>query len=363
MSFIGNLFNPAQGAGFTAQSANLQQNPNLLPQAQQAQQQVQQGVEDQGSFVNALQAQNGIGNQSAVFNQLQGVANGQGPNPAQAMLANATGANTANQAALMAGQRGAGANTGLIARQAAQQGAANQQNAIGQGAALQANQSLGALNQLGGIAGQQVGQQAGAIQGLNAAAQGNQGQLMNAMQGQNQLQVANTAQQNQANASIADTNAQKQGDIFSGIIGGLGAGASVLSGGGGLGAAGKAAFAAEGGEIQSVLGEHASMMAKGGKAGKVPAMLSPGEKIIPKKDVKAVAQGKKDPMKAKTVPGVPPVGGDKNDLSNDIVPADLNEGDVILPRSVTQAKNPHWAAHAFVSKIMAQNGMSTRKAK
>src|ERR1700679_261280 len=92
---------------------------------------VSQGQIDQSYQQNqqALQGQNGLGNQSQVYGQLQGVANGTGPNPAQAQLAQATGANTANQAALMAGQRGSAANVGLLARQAAQQGAANQQAA------------------------------------------------------------------------------------------------------------------------------------------------------------------------------------------------------------------------------------------
>ena len=85
--------------------------------------QAQNQLAQQNAFVQALQAQNGIGNQSNVYNQLQNVANGTGPNPAQAMLANATGQNVANQAALMAGQRGSNANVGLMARQAAQQGA------------------------------------------------------------------------------------------------------------------------------------------------------------------------------------------------------------------------------------------------
>lgn len=87
--------------------------------------------------------------QQGLAQQYQNIALGQGPNPAQAMLNQQTGQNVANQAALMAGQRGAGANVGLIARQAAQQGANTQQQAVGQGATMQANQSLNALQGLG----------------------------------------------------------------------------------------------------------------------------------------------------------------------------------------------------------------------
>lgn len=106
------------------------------------------GVQAQTGAIGGLR--NVYAQQQGTADQLQNIANGQGPNPAQAMLNQATGQNVANQAALMAGQRGASANAGLIARQAAMQGAGIQQNAAGQGATMQANQSLGALGQLGG---------------------------------------------------------------------------------------------------------------------------------------------------------------------------------------------------------------------
>src|SRR5882757_654543 len=84
---------------------------------------VSNSLGSQAQLLQALQAQNGLGNQSQVYGQLQGVANGTGPNPAQAMLSQSTGQNVANQAALIAGQRGAGANAGMIARQAGMAGA------------------------------------------------------------------------------------------------------------------------------------------------------------------------------------------------------------------------------------------------
>ena len=59
-------------------------------------------------------------------------------------------------------------------------------------------------------------------------------------------------------------------------------------------------------------------------------------------------------MSGEKIPGKPKVGGAKNDYANDTVPKTLNEGDIILPRSVTQSKNPHWAAHKFVQDIMMQ---------
>ncbi len=252
MSFVGSMLgigdnNGNKGASFTAANAGPAQqaalvNPVTGAQAQQQIGQTQGAIGQQQALANALQAQNGIGNQSSVFNQLQGVANGTGPNPAQAMLAQSTGANTANQAALMAGQRGAGANAGLLARQAAQQGAANQQNAAGQAATMQANQSLGALNQLGGIAGQQVGQQmagTGAVTQANLAQQGqmlgqvgaqNQAALQQA-QNTNQFNLGNTEQQNKSNTTIQEGNLGAQKEIAGGVLQGIGAAVGLAHGG------------------------------------------------------------------------------------------------------------------------------------
>jgi hypothetical protein len=437
----------AQGLGFQASGANLQQ-PTTSAQADTAYNQAQQGIAGQQSFLNALQGQNGIGNQSSVFNQLQGVASGTGPNPAQAQLAQSTGANTANQAALMAGQRGAGANTGLIARQAAQQGGANQQAAAGQAATLQAQQSLGALGQLGGIAGQQVGQQAAATGAVTGATQSEQGQLLGAIQGQNTNNVAMQSNINTANAGLANTGAQLQQQNVGGLTGGV-ATTLGLAGGGmvphyadgtpdatvaqpaqpvaptapktgalsamaksmkGLPAAGgaidpqAAANASPGHAIGMALGAGIKALfggssptpgitatgqatpdasqtsytpqqaapssmaanttgiqaggAAGGiqlaKGGKVPAMVSPGERYLPPKAVAEVAKGK-SPLKAgEMIPGKAKVKGDS--LKNDVVPKTLEEGGIVLPRSVMESKHPHWEAHKFVSAIMAKKG-------
>lgn len=210
------------GQNFSANTAGTL-NPVDLTQTAGLQVQSQQALAQQSAFVNALQAQNGTQNQSNVFNQLGGIANGTGPNPAMSALNQATSANTANQAALMAGQRGAGANTGLIARQAAQQGAANQQQAVGQGATMQAQQSLNALNQQGGIAGQQVGQQAQALQGFTGATQQQQQMLLNAVAAQNQVAASQQANVNSSNAGVADIVAKKQGEGAAGAggVGGL----------------------------------------------------------------------------------------------------------------------------------------------
>ena len=383
----------ANNPGFTAKTADLQ-NPSTVGQANTAYDQTQSGLAQQQAFLQALQAQNGTGNQSSVFNQLQGVANGTGPNPAQAQLAQATGANTANQAALMAGQRGSGANVGMLARQAAMQGGAAQQQAAGQAATMQAQQSLGALNQLGGIAGQQVGQQAQGLQGYNSAAQGQQQNILNSIAGQNNANVQNTSQANSTNAQMAVQNSKggfdlmgslmgAAGTALGGPLGGMAAGAlgKMFKGGGGGGGAdtssptyatdglantlsmgsGGGHHLAEGGTVhgtgpRSYVTHH--MFAKGGK---VPALLSPGEKYLSPQAVESVKQGASPMAAGKQVPGTPTVGGAKNSYANDTVHASLDEGGIVLPRSVTQSKTPGKDAHKFVEAILAKQGKSLPK--
>lgn len=250
MGFIGSVFggssgdNGAAGLNFSADKANILQ-PTNTAQTDQAYNSSQQALAQQQAMLQALQAQNGIGNQSNVFgqqqmlaNQLQGVANGTGPNPALQQLQNTTGQNVANQAALMAGQRGSGANAGLLARQAAMQGANTQQQAAGQGAALAAQQQLSGMSalqqqqaQMANLAGTQVGQQQAALAGYNNAAQSEQGALLGAMQGYNNANVGMQSNVNNANAGISNTAAQGQQAMFGGIEKGLGSALSLAKGG------------------------------------------------------------------------------------------------------------------------------------
>lgn len=312
--------------------------------------QTQEGIKQQQDFVNALQAQNGLGNQADVFHQqqqladqLQNVANGTGPNPAMAALNQATGQNVANQNALMAGQRGASANTGLIARQAAQQGAQTQQNAVGQGAQLMANQQLAGMNALqqqqgmmGNMASNQVAQQQGGINALNQNSLGQQSNL---------LGLQGNVNNNNANIAMANQDAKNQ------MIGNL------------LNAGGTAAMMmAGGGEVakgpRSNAGKHIHGYAQGGK---VPALVSPGEVYLKPQDVKQVAEGNKAPMAGEKIPGKAKVQGAKNDYANDTVRKDLDQGGIILPRSITQAKDSDRKAIEFVQAILSKHAKSLPK--
>lgn len=220
----------ASGSGFSGPQGAAIDLPVNQDQINASYGQNQSSLLQQQNLLNALGQQNGISNQTNVYNQLQGVVNGTGPNPAQAMLAQQTGANVANQSALMAGQRGASANAGLLARQAAQQGAATQQQAAGQGATLQAQQSLNALGQAGNMANTQVANQLSATNAVTSAQQAEQANLLNAMGAYNQASVGSQGSVNAGNTSLANTTMQGQQGLLGGLLNSAG-GASSMTGG------------------------------------------------------------------------------------------------------------------------------------
>lgn len=417
----GNALNHAIGSDpFGTQNhftPNQMQMPTTNEQAGAGYDQSQQALKQQQDFLQAVQAQNGLGNQSQVFGQLQGIANGTGPNPAQAMLNNSTGQNVANQSAMMASQRGASANPALLARQAAMQGANTQQQAAGQGAALQAQQQVGALGQMGQLANQQAAQQQ---QAQNTALQGAQNQYGQVSQ--------NIANQNNAQAGINSVNAnmenaanQRKGNLIGNITGAVGSVFGLAEGGSVpsmpayqqfmapqsmapttgpqsfaaqhfAGVAAPNAFSLQsnpdsmsegmksGAKMGKGIGNALSNFAdnqqykaltngmdiEGGmqpasniegpmaaRGGKVPAMVSPGERYLNPQEVEKVAEGKKSPMKAgEKIPGEAKVKGAKNSYANDTVPKDLESGGIVIPRSITQGKDAEKKAHAFISAIL-----------
>jgi hypothetical protein len=352
-----------KGSGFQAQGATGQDYQNAMSNVNGPGGSIQQ----QQAFLNALQQQNGIGNQSNVFNQQQGLASilgqqamGGGPNPALNQLAQTTGQNTANQAALMASQRGIGNNPGLASRNIAQMGAANQQNAVGQAATMRAQQTLAAQQALqqqqmmmANLASQQVGQQQMGINSYGNQALQYQGNLGAMLGGQN-AQNAASARQN------AGIGAQQAGGLAGGIGAGLQAGmagalspkpnpnpnsdlqASIPSAanfGQGISFGGNGIIAgdkfAHGGEIPI----QRWMKMKSG--GKVPVKLSPGEEVISPSG------------STKTVPGKAKVAGDSP--KNDTYSTSAEPGSIVVPRS--KVKDPE-KAKAFVEAILRKKGMS-----
>lgn len=300
MGFVSDLFSSSKGAGYQADKAPIV-DPFQQAQAQQLYGQQQANLGQQQNFVNALGAQGGIGNQSNVFAQQQALANqlnqmgqGGGPNPAMAQLANTTGQNVQQQAALQASQRGAGANAGLIARQAGQQGGAIQQQAAGQAAALRAQQQLAAIQalqqqqqMLGGLSTQQVGQQQQALSGLGAQTNAAQGNVLGAIANQNAANVGMQSNINNANSGIAQGNQKTQGGLLNGILGGVSS-ALMLNQGGSVSAGPRSGA----GQMLSSYKDGGKVKGKAKVAGDSPkndtvhARLSPGEIVVPRSAAK-----------------------------------------------------------------------------
>lgn len=364
MGAIAGLLGLGGGQSGTGVSGNTGLQNVITPQQiAQAQAQAQSGIAAQQALNNQLQGAGvqGTAAQRQLISQLQQQAAGGGPNPALAQLAQATGQNTANTAALMASQRGAAANPGLIARQAAQQGAANQQAAAGQAATLAAQQQLAAQQNLANVAGTTVGQQQQGVQALNQAAQGNQGQQLGALASQNQANLG----ANQINAGLANMGQKNTGGIL----------------GGALNAVGGILGLAEGGEVPAATPAHPGVLSTLGAAlspntqPTAPATKNPlaalGAALAPASaphksfsEYMNLAHGGNVGEKLKkggTVPGKAVVKGDS--LKNDNVKALLSPKEIVLPRSVTMSQNPGDAAKRFVEAIKAKQGLSGRRAK
>lgn len=389
----------AAAASAAADKANNSQQTQATNQIQQQQQQ----------FANAYLNQGLVNNQNALTSQLQTAAAGGGPNPALDQLNQQTSTNTQNQAALQAGQRGAGANVGLAARNAGLQGAANQQNAVGQAATLEANQQIAARNQLQQQLGTLGSQGLQAQQGAASTALGNQQITTGATTGaaQQGTSAMNNAMGN--NAGLAGQQIGLQNNAIGAGLGAVGTGISAFAGPGGSSSGMSPATAAGYGSSTTASNPNAangdfSMLAQGGMAGdagqmsasaqvlpsshelkggaksflarhlngmsasnvasddtmkfaqggKVPALVSPGERYLNPKQAKMVAAGKADPMKAGVkVPGKAKVKG--NSYANDTVPATLETGGIVIPKSVMESKNPKKEAAKFVAAIMAKH--------
>ncbi len=241
--------------------------------------------------------------QQLLANALLAQSRGQGPNPAQAALNQSTGQNIANQAALMASQRGSGGNVGLMARQAAQQGGNIQQQAVGQGATMQAQQQLAAQ---GALAQQQAAMQQGNIaeQGVNA---GMFGAAAGAQNTQNNANLANYGMVQGINSGVATGNAGHATKAAGGLLGGVG---SLL----GL---------AKGGTVP----DHIQKMSDIYHPGLTPTNMQSGG----------------------YVPGQAQVAG--NSPKNDTVLAALSPGEEVLPRSVTQSPDAPAKAAEFVRHL------------
>ena len=374
---VGGAASAAAGAGISALTKGAQnqagstQTVNLTDPTQAA----SQSLGGQQQLINALGQAGAVGQegsniqqQQALANQLGQIASGNGPNPALAQLAQTTGQNVQQQGALAAGQRGAGANVGLIARGAADAGVNAQQQAVGQAATLRAQQQLAgisALQQQQGLQQQTasgvVGQQQSGLQNLSS-------QQIGATNAYNQAQLS---QQQGINQTIADQGQQQAGligKLGTGVVNGASTAGVALAGGGSSQAAantvpntGNTAASytslpnvygnsmqayqslAEGGPVYANSANQSAglkanykgksrigsvLMASGGK---VPALVSPGEIYLSPEKAKKVAEGKASPSIGERIKGKAKVAG--NSYANDTVKKTLTAGGVVVPRS------------------------------
>lgn len=275
--------------------------------------------------ISALQAR-----QAQVYQQQQGLAQallaqsqGQGPNPAQAMLAQNTGQNMQRQAGMMAGQRGASVNPALLARQAALQGAGIQQQAVGQAATMQAQQQLAAQQAL---MQQQQNMGGNALQGESIQQGG--------IAAQNQLSLG--AQQ--INANTAQANAAAAGKGIGGLMSGIGSIAALA--------------ANKGGEVPDLIG-----IQQYGGGGDMPKSETPKEDSSNPLDPSGMIESFGGMNDGGYIPGKADVKGDS--IKNDKVPALLSPGEIVIPRSIAQGKNAPERAAEFIRHLMEKGDLKS----
>lgn len=332
MSFLTGLFSGSKGSDYQA----------MGPQEQEAEQ--------------AGQTANNA------MNMLQGVATGtSGPNPGQALLNQATGQNIANATGLIKSQKGL--NPGIAARLAGQQAANIQQQSAGQAATMRANQQQAAMDE------------------LNRAAQSEQGLLLGSI-----------ANQNNANASIAQQNANAQNQMGGNLLGNLpligklfagGGEVKKFAGGGPSSAIGQFFYPSEQ-EVEFASGPRGAITvpdvvpdkpsvpglstATGGQgaAQGITGLIGTLGKAAPAAAaamakggrIKRPVVGEELAAKGEKVPGKAKVKG--NSYANDIIDAKLSPGEIILPRSVTMSEDPVKNAAKFVQAVLAKQHMKRK---
>ena len=350
--------------------------------------------------------------QNQLIGTLQTEAAGGGPNPAQMQYLQNSQQITQQQANAYAQNRAL--NPGLAARLAGQQAASTAQRAAGTAGIQQAQQQLASQ----GLLGNTLAQQQGALNNAGAINAGVAGANQQAAQGivGGIFQGAGMAAGLAHGGMVSHYDAG--GEIFNPMTSAIAAPVSVApiampapvksgfdmyspkKGGGSKAApassadkvppeAIEAAALAQGGPVEmpehlhhvaSIYHPHMVNVSQPGapipkphaepkinqvpekdrfyaQGGKVPAMVSPGEEYIPPKNVGKVASGEMSPSKAgEKIPGKAKVKGDSQ--ANDTVPKKLDEGGVVIPRSVFEADDPEKEAKKFVAQAIAKHKKS-----
>jgi hypothetical protein len=243
-----------------------------------------------GAMQAQAEQQQNIAQQQALAQQLAAQAMGVGPSAAQEQLKQATNRGIKQSTAMLASQKGI--NPALAQRLAAENAAQSTQEMAGQGAQLRAQEAMAARGAQAGLLGQ-MGQQ-------NLTAQG---QYLSGINSQNQI-----------NAGIEAQNAANIAGLAGGVINAAGSamGMGLRSSGG-----------------QSSMGFN-------------PQSL-PAANYQP--------SGVMTASKGGHIPGKAKVEGDSEE--NDTVPAMLSPGEIVVPRS--HAKDPE-KAKQFIDHLMGHKG-------
>lgn len=340
------------------------------------------------------------GNQGALAAALLAQSQGQGPNPAQAQLNQQTNQNIQQNAGLIASQKGI--NPALATRLAAQNAANMSQQAAGQGAVLGAQQQLAAQGNLANVYGQQANQNlqnasmsgqlanqsslgsqqltagvnaqnaaatqntqsgllqgvGGGIGGLGAIFKAHGGAIPHMSDGgtasmgiaQQMLQQAGVPYwQNGMSSKAVKSGSSDMTSMFKGMIGG--SGDDVLAGGGE--ATAMAGGAADAGGVADL----APLLLAAFKGGPIPKHLHPVAQIYhPNFQAKGTAQLK---SKGGNVPGKAKVKGDS--IANDTVKTMLSPGEVVIPKSIMESKDPVKGGAEFIANELKKQGKYSDK--
>ncbi len=241
---------------------------------------------------------------------------GQGPSLADAQLKNALNQVNQGTAAAMGGVKGI--NPGVTQRQIALQQGQNAQNLGSQSAALRLQEQLDAMRQM---------------QGLEGLRQQTAGQ-----------------------------NAQFQGQVIGGLLQGGGAAlgmgmsgggvAGGAAGGGGTGMLPAPVMFAGGGNVPTAADGPSSALGRWLKGGAGPSAVAPHVEALRKLE----AGGPVDFRGGGPVPGQARVAGDSE--RNDTVPAMVSPGEIVIPRSIAQMADAPERAAEFIRTLQRRSGRS-----
>jgi hypothetical protein len=271
------------------------------------------------------------GYQDWLAGQYQQMAQGNGPSLAQGQLQQATDANIRQAMALGQAQQGQGLGYASALRSIADQGAAARQQMAGQSALLRNYEQMQAMQGLGGISSQMRGQDLG---GADLTQRGN---------------IAN------AELLMREAVANQQQGALPALLNSAGQVAMRLAGLGGFGGDGGGGGSWPAGTGYMPGG--APLLDGGFRSGFFKGSSGIGDfnAPVPGAPMYSAHGGE--------VPGYARGGMPMDSERNDTVPAMLSPGEIVIPRSVTLAPDAPERAAAFVAAIMEHRKSAPRSDK